>query len=404
LETSFAAFEEWQTKLVEKYQNLYNVVQKNLPNLWHSLEFDLSIKNILHIKDYTLPFAGIVLGKPSSLKTVGIEMFRKSRHTFYTDKFSSKSFVSHNTGVPKDQLVDIDLLPKIKNKCFLTPELAPIFAARDEDLLEILGTLTRVLDGHGYESDTGAHGHRGYNEPMMFTWIGAAVDIPFKVHKLLTTLGPKLYFFRVPKTEQKSDDNYYQQLQHNDFDIKRSEIEQALTDYQDWFEACPAMVHDDKFNSTIRKIPWISVSESQDQQQYQQQQKDAYMHIIKLGKLLAHLRGVVPTWHTQDTQGSEYGYGLPIIEEPDRAMLQLANLARGHALLTGRNYVTVQEIPLIVKVVLSTAPMERVSIFDVLFANNGILTVNQITEYLNVSGPTARRTMTELKALGLVNM
>jgi predicted transcriptional regulator len=85
-------------------------------------------------------------------------------------------------------------------------------------------------------------------------------------------------------------------------------------------------------------------------------------------------------------------------------MLQLANLARGHALLTGRNYVTVQEIPLIVKVVLSTAPMERVSIFDVLFANNGILTVNQITEYLNVSGPTARRTMTELKALGLVNM
>jgi DNA-binding transcriptional ArsR family regulator len=107
---------------------------------------------------------------------------------------------------------------------------------------------------------------------------------------------------------------------------------------------------------------------------------------------------------TQDTQGSEYGYGLPIIEEPDRAMLQLANLARGHALLTGRNYVTVQEIPLIVKVVLSTAPMERVSIFDVLFANNGILTVNQITEYLNVSGPTARRTMTELKALGLVNM
>jgi hypothetical protein len=48
--------------------------------------------------------------------------------------------------------------------------------------------------------------------------------------------------------------------------------------------------------------------------------------------------------------------------------------------------------------------MERVSIFDVLFANNGILTVNQITEYLNVSGPTARRTMTEFKALGLVNM
>jgi hypothetical protein len=217
---SIFSFEEWRTKLVEKYQNLCSVVEKNLPNLWHSLEFDLSIKNILHIKDCTLPFAGIVLGKPSSLKTVGIEMFRKSRHTFYTDKFSSKSFVSHSTGVPKEQLVEIDLLPKIENKCFLTPELAPIFAASDEDLIEILGTLTRVLDGHGYESDSGAHGHRGYNERMMFVWIGAAVDIPFKVHKLLTTLGPKLYFLRVPKVEQKSDDNYYQQLQNNDFDTK----------------------------------------------------------------------------------------------------------------------------------------------------------------------------------------
>ena len=127
------SFKEWQTKLVKKYQNLHNVAQKNLPNLWHSLEFDLSIRNILHIKDCTLPFAGIVLGKPISLKTVGIEMFRKSRHTFYTDKFSSKSFVSHSTAIPKEDLVKIDLLPKIKNKCFLTPELAPVFAARDDD-------------------------------------------------------------------------------------------------------------------------------------------------------------------------------------------------------------------------------------------------------------------------------
>jgi Mn-dependent DtxR family transcriptional regulator len=59
---------------------------------------------------------------------------------------------------------------------------------------------------------------------------------------------------------------------------------------------------------------------------------------------------------------------------------------------------------MIVKVVLSTAPMERVSIFDTLLAYNGSLTTNQITEFLDVSKPTALRTMTELKALGLVDM
>jgi hypothetical protein len=107
-------FEQWQTKLVQKYNTLYNVVKENLPHLWPSLEFDLSVKAILHVKDITLPFAGIVLGKPSSLKTVGLEMFRKSTDVYYTDNFTAKSFVSHNSGVSEERLQQIDLLPKIR--------------------------------------------------------------------------------------------------------------------------------------------------------------------------------------------------------------------------------------------------------------------------------------------------
>ena len=401
-------FEHWQKRLAEKYNVLHETVQQSMPNLWPSLEFDLSVEAILHIKDIGQPFAGIVLGKPSSLKTVGLELFRKSQDTYYTDNFTAKSFVSHNSGLNEEQLQQIDLLPKIKNKCFLTPELAPTFAARDEDLLALLGIMTRVLDGYGYESDTGAQGHRGYRERMMFTWIGAAVDIPFKVHKLMTTLGPRLYFLRIPSAQGKTDDDYFSQLEHNDFDVKRDKIQAALLDYQTWLErACPAMVADDKFNSDLKKMPWLcgNAKAKGDEIAKLQLQKDAYMHIIKLGKLLAHLRGVVPTWHTHDTQGSEYGYTLPTIEEPDRAMQQLANLARGHALLRGRNYITVQDdIPLIVKVVLSTAPIERVTIFDVLLVHNGVLNVNEITESLQVSPPTARKTMLELSILGLVGM
>jgi hypothetical protein len=36
-------------------------------------------------------------------------------------------------GVAKEQLQEIDMLPKIKNKLFLTPELAPTFAAKEDD-------------------------------------------------------------------------------------------------------------------------------------------------------------------------------------------------------------------------------------------------------------------------------
>ena len=47
-----------------------------MPTLWEAMEFQLAVKTILNIKDCTLPFAGIILGPPSSSKTVGIEMFR----------------------------------------------------------------------------------------------------------------------------------------------------------------------------------------------------------------------------------------------------------------------------------------------------------------------------------------
>jgi hypothetical protein len=376
-----------------------------MPHLWTSLEFDLSIKNILYVKDIGQPFAGIILGKPSSLKTVGLEMFRKSKDTHYTDNFTARSFVSHNSGLTEERLQQIDLLPKIRNKCFLTPELAPIFAAKDEDLLSLLGIMTRVLDGYGYENDSGAQGHRGYNERMMFTWIGAAVDIPFKVHKLMTTLGPRLYFLRIPSTQNKSEEDYLSQLEHSDFDVRRDRIQVALMDYLNWLEcACPMMEHDDKFNSELKKMPWLNGQATANDYNKIQTQRKALGQIIKLAKLLAPLRGVVPTWHTYNTQGSDYGYTLPTIEEPDRAMQQLVNLARGHAMLTGRNYITSEEdLPMIVKVVLSTAPIERVTIFDILLANNGVLNVNQITQSLRVSEHTAQRTMLELDILGLVD-
>ena len=383
-------YEEWQSKLKEKYQKLNEIVKENLPNLWDSLEFELSIQKILNLRNCTLPFAGIVLGRGSSMKTVGIEMFRNSKNTFFTDNFSAKAFVSHSTAVKRQELEHIDLLPKIRNKLFLTPELSPTFTKKDDDLVEVLGIITRVLDGHGYESDTGAHGHRGYHGEYMFTWVGAAVDIPWKVHKYLGTLGPKLYFIRLPKVF-KNDDEYRTYINNDDFLIKTNQIQEALIDYLDWFELCP---HAEIINN-IAKITW-----NKDQKDDQ----NAIGIIIKLGKLLAHLRGVVPTWETRDTQGLEYAYTFANIEEPDRAMVQLRNLARGHALSQGRNYITMEDLSLLVKVVLSTASMERVRIFNLLLEFGGTLTTTEIEQSLNVSDKTAKRTMAELKAIELVSV
>jgi hypothetical protein len=131
--------------VLERYQKLKSEVEARLPSLWLGLEFILSDKSILNIKDCTLPFAGILLSYPSSMKTLGIEMSRGWRQTYYTDNFSARSFVSHSTAVTKEQLEEIDMLLKIKDKPFLTPELAPMFAAKDEDLLQGLSIVTRIF-------------------------------------------------------------------------------------------------------------------------------------------------------------------------------------------------------------------------------------------------------------------
>ena len=41
------------------------------------------------------------------------------------------------------------------------------------------------------------------------------------------------------------------------------------------------------------------------------------IYIIRLASLLANLRGVAPTWNTYGSQGSDYAYTLPTIEEPE---------------------------------------------------------------------------------------
>ena len=229
-ESKMESYEEWKIGLDKRYSDLKKTIEENMPTLWEAMEFQLAVKTISNIKDCNLPFAGIILGPPSSSKTVGIEMFRGTANTFYTDSFSAKSFVSHNTSVPRDKLQEIDLLPKIKDKVFLSPELSPTFSKKDDELIEILGIFIRVLDGKGYESDTGAHGHRGYVGEFMFVWIGAAVDIPRKVHKYLSTLGPKLYFFRLPKTE-KTEEEYLNQFEGEEFGVKFERIQKKVKEY-----------------------------------------------------------------------------------------------------------------------------------------------------------------------------
>ena len=414
---------EWSyEELQNKYDILKSVTLENLPNLWNGLEFALSVKTVLNIKGDTLPFIGILLGPASSMKTLIIELFREYDLTLYADSFSAKSIVSHNSGVSEKELRKIDLLP-MRNRLFLTPELSPLFAARDDDLLLVLSILTRIADGNGYENFSGAKGHRGYAGEMMFVWLGAAVDIPYKVHKLFGNLGPKLYFLRLPRNEESEDE--YHSRRKDDFKLRKKAVSNVLYEYLLYFDSNPSVIIEQE-DEVTRSI-WRNGNgngkgknkEKQKQaaeydeddlfppkiQMYEQlDDENADRIIIRLCKMLARLRAIVPTWETYGSEGSEYAFAMPRIEDPSRAITQMRNLARGHALSQGRLSFTMEDIPFIIQVVMSTASTERVRIFEILLANNGTLTTSQIGDSLEISKNTALKTMLELKVAGLVDL
>jgi hypothetical protein len=388
---------EWSSTLLTKYNDLKTITEQKLPGLWLPLEFAISVRTIMHVKNINLPFIAVILGPPSSFKSVAVDVFEGTRYAFPTDDFSAKSFVSHNSGVSDEQLAKIDLLPKIVNKMFLVPELSPLFTTKDDELANVFGIITRIADGKGYVSDTGAKGHRGDRGRMMFVWLGAAVDIPHKIHKMLSNLGPKLYFLRLPATSETEDD-LLQLLKQDDFRQRLHTVTDAIYDYLEYFESCPNMEPDPE----VGNLPRLDMNAADERQE------NAQRYIIRLAELLAHLRGSVATWETEGTQGLDYAYSTPYIENPKRAIQQLFNLARGRALSQGRDYITIgDDLPLIVKVVLSgAASVERVRVFNALLdkRDGGYMTVTDVLNATKTSDTTAKRVMAEFTALGLVDL
>jgi hypothetical protein len=185
--------------------------------------------------------------------------------------------------------------------------------------------------------------------------------------------------------EQTTDQLMDYAVDDEEFNPQVLEIRNALYDYLKWFEICPVMTP---------KMKWDKSNDS----------RDALKYIVGMADLLSYLRCIAQVWETYDSQGSDYAYSISPREVPRRAITCLKNLARGHALLTGRDHITLDDIPIVIKTALDTAPIERVSLFSLLIANNGILTTNQTLRSLNVARKTALRTMAELKVIGLVDM
>jgi len=366
------------------FDELKTIYNDNFPKLWESYSAALAVMGQHFIDDISNPFTLFFQGPPSGGKTTVLDCFMGlNDYIYWSDSFTAASFVSHSTTTPKNQLKDIDMLPKIRHKTLITPELSTLFQDRKDSLNQTMGILTRVLDGNGLMRDTGAHGSRGYQGDYFFTWLGATTPIQPHVWKLMGSIGARMYFLNV-NTGDDSENEMLDQIMGNSHKKKVIMCQKATKAF---FIGMGA--------KHPEKVHWNRENEN----------REIMKVIVKLAKLLARLRGTVDIKKTKndETGESDFAFTQPIIEKPSRATSMLYNLARGNAIINGRKFLKFEDLPIVIEIALSSAPFDRTGVFNALL-ERGILTSEETADILNCSIPIARNIIKRLSVLGMVDV
>jgi len=244
-----------------------------------------------------------------------------------------------------------------------------------------IGVLTRILDGQGYTSDSGAQGRRGYREKYKFMWLAATTPIPYRVWDVMSTLGTKIYFLHVPET-QWTEEEQLEWFLEDTYQDRITKAQQATAEFLLYLKG-------------QTPIKWIKKNDP----------IEVLKVIQNLSRVLSRLRGKVnvATKTVFDEMGRERVaiHTTPIIEDPMRAFIMLHTLATGHAFVRGRRQLSEEDISYIIEVALSSAPKDRVEAFKALLRNGGILTSKRLMQITRCSRHTAIRALKTLSILKL---
>lgn len=363
------------------YEEWHDVIAARFPSLVIAAEAGMSLLAQLLIRDITNCGAIVLIDAPSSGKTIALNFFDGLEGlTYSTDTFTPASFVSNSANIKKENLKQVDLLPRIRRTMLLIRDMATILSARDDDLLKNLGILTRVLDGEGLSTDTGVHGQRSLRGDYVFELLAASTPFPPRVWKTMGTLGPRLLFLSL-HTPTKSEDVLMSQLKGAAYKTKELECRAATRDL-----ACGL---------------WQRFPEGVEWQR--DKDDEALLRIIvRCASLLSRLRGqVVVHKEWTDDKKIELVHTSPNVEKPDRLNQVLYNIARGHALSAGRTNLAREDMPLILRLTFDSAPGNRAPVFRKLIEHQGLINAAEIEAHLNCSNPTALKEMETLCILGI---
>jgi hypothetical protein len=345
-----------------------------------AVECGLAVFGCMSLRGRTRPLSTILETTSGYGKSAVTQMFFPAaesglnQHAYRCDKFTPKAFVSHSANVSQDKLAAIDLLPQIKDKVLLTKELAPIFRGREEELKDTFSILIAVLDGKGFSSNSGVHGKRGYEENIVFNWLGATTPLPRGTHRLMYQLGTRLLFFEVPSVAP-SDRELLEYTKSECASQAETECQEAVNNFLVAFFK----------NFPIGELPPEAIEIPH----------GPAKEITRWARFLANARREV-SYERKDNDYTPVAAGMP--EGPWKLINYFKELARGHALIHERLEVNAEDIKLVAHVAVSSIPGHLRPIVRKLSVD-GQLNSTECTALCRVSRPTARKYLLEASLL-----
>ena len=352
---------------VTDFEQLDSIIERYFPDKFFYLKLVLaSGYATLFINGITQPISLFLLGDPSTKKSSLLEIMRGLDRVLWSDIFSPASFVSGARDIEGG-----DLLPRLRNRCLVTPELGVLF--KDRNLPQTLGLLTRLLDGFGYVRHTG-FGEVGVHENVRFNWCAAIVKIQPKIWDLLGHLGHRLLFLHLENENESAE-------------AVENRLVRMITEDRDYIEKlsiCRNAVIAFFQNIQARYPNGVTWNTAMDNPR-------AKRIIAKAALMLKCLRGTIDPKDATDT----------IFEEPTRLTQSFYNICRGYALMHYRTRIILNDVESVLVIMLDSAPPERKKLLLALLEQNGEIDADQ---YMEISKHSHERVKDEFTNFEILNI
>lgn len=323
-----------------------------------------------HQIDGLMAGVGVMVEGPSGCgKTTLLRAFYGLNEQIYrSDDLTPASFVSADSSKTEEELEGIDLLPRLKHRTLVVPDMATWFNGPEEQIRDRYSKFATIMDGDGFTRDSGSQGTRGYTGDYRFNFIGATTPVSPRGHRVMSHVGNRLLFVAMngeEETDREAIDDLFDGPEYRGtIDACREATHDYLTDLWDYHNGPGGVTWTSKPSEEVR---------------------DALHY---LAQLIKYARAPLVE-------------GEPQRENIKRVASMLWDLARGHALLYGREEVLMEDLEVCARAALSTMPAERRGTVRALVnpKTPPTLKTAEVARYGDMSPPTAKKRMDTIEDL-----